>query len=60
MINIMALRQLYETKKIAEIRWICGKDNPADAITKTSSNLALEKIITTNKVTIRLEEWVKQ
>ena len=46
--------------EIDEIRWICGKDNPADAMTKASPNLALERIILTNKATIRLKEWVKR
>ena len=46
--------------KIHEIRWICGKDNPANAMTKTLLNLALKEIISTNKATIKLEGWVKQ
>ena len=46
--------------EIDEIRWICGEDNPADAMTKASPNSALERIISTNKATIRLEGWVKQ
>ena len=60
MIDIMALRESYEGNEINEIRWIFGKDNPADAMTKASSYSALKKIITTNKSTIRLEVWVKQ
>ena len=60
MIDIMTLRQLYEGREIDEIRWICGKNNPADAMTKTSPNLALERIIKINKATIRLKRWVKQ
>ncbi len=59
MIDIMVLRQSYEGSEIDEIRWICSKDNLADAIIKASPNLALERIITTNKTTIRLEGWVK-
>ena len=34
MIDIMALRQSYERQKVNKIRWICGKDNPADIMTK--------------------------
>ena len=60
MINIMALRQSYKGRKIDEIRWICGKDNLANAMTKASPNSALERIISTNKATIRLERWVKR
>ncbi|KAM4055441.1 cwf18 domain containing protein [Hirsutella rhossiliensis] len=36
MIDIMALRQAYESRDIAEIRWVNGADNPADAMTKAS------------------------
>ncbi len=55
MIDIIELRQSYEGKNIDKIRWICDKDSLADAITKVSPNSALERIIITNKVTIRLE-----
>ena len=55
-IDIMALMQSYEGKEIDKIRWICSKDNPADAMTKVSPNLALKRIITINKATIRLEK----
>ena len=60
MIDIMALRQSYEEREIDKIRWICGENNPADAMTKASPNSALERIISTNKATIRLEGWVKR
>ena len=60
MIDIIALKKSYERKEIDEIRWIYSKDNPADAMTKVSPNSALERIITTNKATIRLEGYVKQ
>ena len=60
MIDIMALRQSYEGQEIDKIRWICGEDNPANAMTKASPNSALERIISTNKATIRLERWVRR
>ena len=56
----MALRQSYEGREIDEIRCIYGKVNPADAMTKTSPNSALEGIISTNKRIIRLEGLVKR
>ncbi len=59
-IDIMALKQSYEGREIDEMRWICGKDNTADAMTKASPNSGLEGIISTNKGTIRLEGWVKR
>ena len=52
--------QSYKEQKNNEIRWICSKNNPANAITKISLNSALEEIISTNKGTIRLERCVKQ
>ena len=48
MIDIMALRQSYERRELAEVRWINGEDNPADAMTKTSPNKALKKFLITN------------
>jgi hypothetical protein len=55
MIDIMALRQSYEQREITEIRWIDGKDNPADAMTKSTPNKALEKFIDSNQLSIRVE-----
>ncbi len=60
MIDIIALRQSYEGRKIDEISWICGEDNPADIMTKASPNSALEKIISINKGTIRLKKCIKR
>lgn len=34
MIDLMALRQSYEQREITKLRWIDGRDNPADLITK--------------------------
>lgn len=59
-IDIMALWSSYKGKEIDKTRWICDKDNPVNAMTKASPNSALERLITINKVTIRLERWVKQ
>jgi hypothetical protein len=52
MIDIMALRQSYKWRDITEIRWIDRKDNPADAITKSTPNKALEKLIDTNQLRV--------
>ena len=60
MINIMTLKQSYEGRQIDKIRWIYGKDNPTDAMTKTSPNSSLEGLISTNKGTNRLEGQVKR
>ncbi|KAI1674159.1 hypothetical protein L13192_00906 [Pyrenophora tritici-repentis] len=60
MIDIMALRQLYERREITEIRWINSDDNPADAFTKASPNRALERFIDGNKLTVRVDGWVQR
>ena len=58
MIDIMHLRQSYERREIFEIRWINGLDNPADSMTKTNPNKALENFINQNELIIRIEGWV--
>lgn len=60
MIDIMALRQSYEKRELSEIRWINGLDNPANALTKNNPARALEKLIDTNELTIRVEGWVER
>jgi len=60
MIDLMALRQSYERREISEIRWINGEDNPADAMTKSSANRALEGLVSSNSLTVRLEAWVER
>ncbi|KAE8822069.1 hypothetical protein HRS9139_10478 [Pyrenophora teres f. teres] len=53
MIDIMALREAYECSDLMDIRWIDGRDNPADAMTKAASNSALEHLIDTNELELR-------
>ena len=60
MIDIMALRQSYERRELAEVRWINGQDNPADAMTKQNPNKALQKFVDKNKIVVRVEGWVKR
>jgi hypothetical protein len=60
MIDIMALRQSYEHREIAEVRWIHNKDNPADALTKANANSSLEQLVSTNKLTVRMEGYVER
>ena len=54
-INIIALRQLYECKEIIKIQWIDRKDNPADAITKSTLNKALREFINSNQLSIQVK-----
>lgn len=58
MIDVMALREAYERREISELRWIDGRDNPADAMTKATPNTALETLIDTNELRIRVEGYV--
>ncbi|KAI0994670.1 hypothetical protein K3495_g13511 [Podosphaera aphanis] len=58
MIDVMAIRESYERRELAEIRWINGKDNPADSMTKANATSALRTLIETNKLKVRLEGWV--
>ena len=60
MIDIMALRESYERRELYEIRWINGLDNPADAMTKANPNRALQSLIDTNSLQVRVEGWVKR
>jgi hypothetical protein len=60
MVNIMSLRQSYERRELFEIRWIHGQDNPADAITKERPNDALQRFIDMNRITLRVQGWVKR
>jgi hypothetical protein len=60
MIDIMALYQSYKRRKIAEVRWIHNKDNPANALTKANTNSLLKQLISTNKLTVRMKKYVKR
>ena len=56
MIDLMCLRQSYERREIAEVRWIDRNTNPADTITKSKACSALKDLIDTNKVNITYNE----
>ena len=50
MVDIMCLRQAYERQQIAEIIWIDGNSNPADALRPCQ---ALKNLIDTNTIGIK-------
>ena len=58
MIGIMALRQSYKRREISEIRWIYGKDNPADAMTRARFKHVLQEFVETNRLRTRVEGFV--
>jgi hypothetical protein len=54
------LRQSYERKKIAEVRWIYNKNNPANARIKANDNSLLEQFVSINKLIVRMDEYVER
>jgi hypothetical protein len=56
MIDIIAIRQTYEKKKLFEICYINKQDNPIDTITKLLFNKILKKFVNTNELTIYMQE----
>jgi hypothetical protein len=60
MIDLMCLRQSYERREIAEIKWIDGDSNPADAMTKTRPCQALRDLIDTNTIHVKATGWVER
>jgi hypothetical protein len=60
MIDLMCLRQSYERREIAEIRWIDEDSNLADAMTKSKPCNALIKLIDTNIIELKITEWVER
>jgi hypothetical protein len=60
MVDIMTLRQSYERREIAEVVWIDGKSNPADAMTKAQPCQALQNLINSNTIQIEATGWVER
>jgi len=60
MIDIMCLRQAYERREVAEVKWIKGESNLADAMTKSKASNALKTLIDTNTLQLEVEEWVER
>jgi hypothetical protein len=60
MIDFICLRQLYEYREIAEIKWIEGNTNPANFMTKLKVCDVLKQLIDMNKVNISVMEWVER
>ena len=60
MIDVMCLRQAYERREIAEVKWIKGNSNPADSMTKAKPSSALTQLLDTNTLQLDVEEWVER
>ena len=59
MVNLMCLRQAYKRHEIMEVKWISGKNNPVDAMTKVKLCQALKTLININKLNLKVIEWVE-
>ncbi|TAQ87858.1 hypothetical protein B7494_g3834 [Chlorociboria aeruginascens] len=59
-IDLMCLRQSYERRKIAEIKWIDSDTNPADAMIKSKACPALKNLINTNRINLKVAKWVER
>jgi hypothetical protein len=60
MIDLMCLRQSYERREIAEIRWIDENINFADAMTKSKSCNVLIKLIDINIIELKTTGWIER
>ena len=61
MIDVLCLRQLYERREIAEVKWIAGDTNPANAITKGKGvSGALKQLLNTNSIKLEAMEQVER
>ena len=59
MVDLMCLHQAYKWCKITEIKWINDRDNSVDTITKAKPYQALKTLIDTNKLNLKVTEWVE-
>ena len=55
MIDIMALREMYERRELVDMRWISGSSNPADVMTKALPNKALQQLINDNQLIVNVD-----
>jgi hypothetical protein len=61
MVDVLCLRQSYERREIAEVKWIAGSTNPADAMTKgKGASGTLKKLIDSNKLELQAVQWVER
>jgi hypothetical protein len=60
MIDILCLRQAYERREIAEVLWVKGPTNPADAMTKDKPCEALQRLVDSNKLELDVDGWVSR
>ena len=60
-INVLYLQQLYKHREIAEVKWIAGDTNPANAITKGKGvSSVLKQLLNTNSIKLEVMEQVER
>ena len=59
-VDLICLHQAYKRRKITEVKWIKSEDNPVNTIIKAKLYQAFRTLINTNKLNLRVTEWVKQ
>jgi hypothetical protein len=55
-VDLICLRQAYKQCEITEVKWISGRDNPADAIIKAKPCQALKALININKLDLKVNK----
>ncbi len=60
LIDLNMLSQCYERRKIVEILWIPGDQNPADGLTKHNACNALKKLMQTNQIKVTPNAWIER
>lgn len=58
MIDVQGMREAYERMEVSDIAWIASQANPADALTKITSNAVLDQILDERIVEHDVGQWV--
>lgn len=58
MIDLQAVRDAYSRHQITNIGHVCGRNNPADEMTKIERCEALNHLLRTGKCNFKIDQWV--
>lgn len=58
MIEVFAAREAFDTGEISEVRWIKSAENVADELTKYKPCDALNGILDTGILNVKVEQWI--
>jgi hypothetical protein len=58
-VDLICLYQAYKRHEITKVKWIDGGDNLVDAMTKVKPYQAFKFLINTNKLNLKVTEWVE-